>query len=136
MGLAERRALKDFQDNHLPALLAEIQRLAGFAVPVEANWDQLARPDYAHMYTDCFAKVYYQPVINALTDVGRDEMGRDALKAGLKKIVFANTAELYSADSAISFVDGVLTIDHDPCTNVDYVDDRAAVAIKVLEKGL
>ena len=136
MGLAERRAVKEFQDNHLPALVAAIHEHAGFAVPVEVNWDQLAKPEQSHLYIDGFRRVYFEPVANALKDVGRDALGKDALKAGLKKIVFANSADTYSAESAVSFVDGTLTIDHDPCTNVDYVDDRAAAAIKALEKGL
>lgn len=33
MGLAERRAIKDFQDHHLPKLQAEIHAAAGFPVP-------------------------------------------------------------------------------------------------------
>ena len=72
----------------------------------------------------------------ALKSVGRDDMGREALRDGLKKISFANSADKYSADSAISFVSGELVIDHDPDCNVDYVSERSEVVRKVLEKGL
>lgn len=37
MGLAERRAIKDFQDNHLPKLQAEIHAAAGFPVPGDTS---------------------------------------------------------------------------------------------------
>jgi peptidoglycan hydrolase-like protein with peptidoglycan-binding domain len=33
MGLAERRAAKEFQDKHFPELQSEIRKLAGFEVP-------------------------------------------------------------------------------------------------------
>ena len=136
MGLAERRATKDFQDNHLPGLVAELHRLAGFAVPVEINFEQLAKQDYAASYNEHFRKIYFQPTIDALKAVAIDDLGRDALKAGLKKIVFCNTKDTYTAEYAVTFADGVATIDHDPATNVDDVDDRAKTLIKALEKGL
>jgi hypothetical protein len=136
MGLAERRAVKDFQDNQLPNLTADITRLAGFAVPIEINWDQLAKADYASSYAENFRSVYFQPVINALKAVAIDDMGKDAIKSSLKKIVFCNQHGHYSPHSAISFAAGVITIDHDSCSNVDYIDDRANELIKALEKGL
>ena len=47
MGLAERRASKEFQDKTYPALQAEIQKLAGTPLPIEINWDQLAKEESA-----------------------------------------------------------------------------------------
>jgi len=135
MGLAERRAIKAFQDN-LPALTAELQGLAGFAVPIEINFDQLAHPDYASSYDELWRKVYFEPTIAALKAIAVDDMGKDALKAGLKKIVFCNSKDTSNSDYAVTFADGVATIDHAPATNVDYVSDRASALIKALEKGL
>jgi hypothetical protein len=136
MGLAERRATKEFQDKSLPSLKAEIEKLAGFAVPIEINWEQLAREDYADSYDENWKKVFFQPVINALKKVTRDQMGKDAIKSGLKRIVLCNTKGAYSPESAITFAAGDLTIDHDPASNVDYVDDRATHLVKILEKNL
>ena len=136
MGLAERRATKEFQDKSLPALKAEIEKLAGFAVPIDINWEQLAREDYADSYDENWKKVYFQPVINALKKITRDDMGRDAVKSGLKKIILCNTKGAYSAESAITFTGGEITIDHDPISNVDYVDDRTDHLVKILEKAL
>ena len=136
MGLAERRATKDFQDNRLPALIADLHRLAGFEVPIEIAWDQLAKADQAGSYGEYWPKVYFQPLIDALTDVARDEMGKEALRGGLTKIVLANTSDYYSPSSAISFAGGVLTIDHDPCCNVDDVGERARALVKALEQAL
>jgi hypothetical protein len=136
MGLAERRATKIFQDKSYPALKGDIEKLAGFPVPLEINWDQLAKENYADSFEESWRKVYFVPVVDALKSICRDELGKEALKGGLKKIVFCNTKDTYSADSAVSFTGGELTIDHDPVTNVDDVKYRADAVVKVLEKGL
>jgi hypothetical protein len=136
MGLAERRATKEFQDHALPALRAEIDALCGQPVELEIHWEQLAKEDYAHVYDESWRKVYFQPVLSALTSICRDELGKEAIKAGLKKIVFCNTRGAYSADSAISFTAGELTIDHEPCTNIDYVEERSNHLVKIVEKAL
>ena len=136
MGIAERRATKEFQDKSLPGLQAQIRKFAGFEVPIEISWDQLAKEGASDRFMDSWTKVYFTPTIEALKSIARDDMGRDALKSGLKRITFCNTAGRYSADSAVSFVSGELTIDHDPDCNVDYIQDRTDVARKQLERGL
>lgn len=136
MGLAERRATKEFQEKALPALRAELDKLAGKAVELDIHWEQLAKEDGAANYDEWWRKVYFQPVISALKSIARDAIGQEAIKEGFKKIVFCNTRGAYSADSAISFTSGELTIDHDPGTNVDYVDERTAHIVKIVERAL
>jgi hypothetical protein len=136
MGIAERRATKDFQDRALPGLTEQIHKFAGFPVELEIQWDQLAKEGVSERYLENWKKVYFTPVIDALKSVGCDDMGREALKGGLKKISFANTSNKYSADAAISFEAGELAIDHDPDCNIDYVADRTDVVKKILEKNL
>jgi hypothetical protein len=136
MGIAERRATKEFQEKSLPGLLAEIRKHAGFEIPIDITWEQLAKVDYADSYGENWQKVYFTPTIEALKSIARDEMGRDALKAGLKAIKFCNTSDKYSASSAVTFGGGELVIDHDPCCNVDYVTDRTDVIRKELERAL
>jgi hypothetical protein len=136
MGLAERRATKDFQDRVFPGLKADIEQQAGFPVELEVHWDELAVEDYAGSYEGFWRKVYFDPTIAALSSVARDDLGKDALKAGLTKIVFRNAAGHYSPESAVSFTGGVVTIDHAPSSNVDDVEPRAAYLITILEKGL
>jgi hypothetical protein len=136
MGLAERRATKEFQDKALPGLRAEIEKLIGAPLDLEIHWEQLAKEDQAESYSDAWRKVYFQPVINAFKSIARDDLGKAALKGGVKKVIFCNTRGAYSAESAISFVAGELTIDHEPCTNVDYVEDRTNQIVKIVEKAL
>jgi hypothetical protein len=136
MGLAERRATKEFQEKALPALRAELDKLAGKAIELEIHWDQLAKEDGAANYNDWWRKVYFQPVLNALKSIARDAIGQEAIKEGLRKVILCNTRGAYSAESAISFAAGELTIDHDPGSNVDYVDERTEHIVKIVERAL
>jgi hypothetical protein len=136
MGLAERRAVKEFQDHMFPELKNALERAAGFPVPVEVEWDGLARDEMSHLYAECFPKVYFRPLIDALKTIAADQMGKDALQSGLKKILIRNSAQHYSPSSAITFQNGVLTVDHDPVTNADDIRDRTEYTVKILEKNL
>ena len=135
MGLAERRAIKDFQDNHLAKLQAEINKAAGFDVPLEVNWDQLAVEGSSHLYIEAWPEIFFKPVIEALSQIGRDDMGKDALKTGLKKIEFRNASGYYSPTYAITFESGTLKIDHE-LSNVGDTSDRTKTAIELMEKSL
>ncbi|THU37039.1 hypothetical protein FAM09_18975 [Niastella caeni] len=136
MGLLERRAVKAFQDGSYPKLTNEINTLAGYPIEFEVNWDTLAVEEYSHLYEEAFSKVYFTPLINAIKEITVDDMGKEALKESLKKVVIKNEGGFYSAPSAYSFDGGVLTIDHEPCSNIDYVNDRSEALGKLLMKNL
>lgn len=135
MGLAERRATKEFQDKQFPTLQTEIQKVAGFAVPIEVTWDQLAVEGQTENYREAWTEIFFKPVIEALRQIGRDDMGREAIKTGLKKIEFRNSKGAYSPHSAITFQNGVLMIDHE-LSNVGDTMDRTKHIIEIVEKGL
>jgi hypothetical protein len=136
MGLAERRAAKAFETTHFPRLKAEIDGAAGFEVPVEVAWDQLSEEGYAHLYDEAWPKVYFTPLVEALRAITVDDLGREALRAGLTRIVIKNVGGYYYGETAVSFEGGVLTIDHKPCTNIDYGDERRQAIQKLLESKL
>ena len=135
MGLAERRAIKDFQDNHLPKLEAGIYAAAGFPVPLEIAWEQLASEGQSRLYVEAWTEIFFKPVAEALRQIGRDEMGREALKAGLKKIEFRNASGNSSPGYAITFEAGTLAIDHE-LSNVGDTNSRTTTAIELMEKSL
>jgi hypothetical protein len=135
MGLAERRSVLRFENDDYPAFKARIDEVAGFEVHIEVAWDELAAEDYADSYAQFFPMVYFEPLISALSAVCIDDLGKNALRDGLSKIIVRNTDE-HSSESGISFTDGVLTFDHKPQTNVDYGADRAKALQHALEKGL
>ncbi len=136
MGLAERRAIKAFQDDRFPAFRQRIADAAGFEVPVEVNWESLALEGEAHLYDECWPKVYFEPLIAGLKSVGRDEMGKEALRSALKKVVVQNTTGAYYGDRWTSFEGGVLTLEHLPTTNADSVQERTDGLVQTLEKNL
>lgn len=135
MGLAERRGVERFKNDEYPGWKTRIDQAAGFDVPVEVQWEELGVADYADSYPDFFAKVYFQPLVDALSAITIDDLGREAARGGLSKIVIRNTDRYYSS-SGFAFSEGVLTIDHQPHANVDYVEERAQALQKVLESGL
>ncbi|MBO0869466.1 MAG: hypothetical protein J2P15_12955 [Micromonosporaceae bacterium] len=135
MGLAERRAAEQFKTEQYPEWKRRIDQAAGFEVPVEVNWDQLAVDGYAESYGQFFPKVFFEPLERALAAVTIDQMGKDALKAGLKQIIVKNSDQ-YGSTSGFSFTGGILTMDYKSHTNVDYGDERAKALQKLLESGL
>lgn len=135
MGLAERRGVERFKNDDYPGWKSRIDEAAGFEVPVEVAWEELAVADYADSYAEFFPKVYFQPLVDALRAVTVDDLGKGALREGLSKIVIRNEGGFYST-SGISFTDGVLTFDHQPHANIDYGEERAKGLQRTLESGL
>jgi hypothetical protein len=136
MGLQERRAVKTFQDGSYQNLTNEINTLAGYPLELDVNWDTLALEEYSHMYDEGFTKVYFTPLINALKDITTDDMGKEALKETLKKVVIKNEAGNCYGSTAYKFDGGVLTIDHLPFSNIDNITERSEELSKLLMKNL
>ncbi|HEX6427040.1 MAG TPA: hypothetical protein VF008_05110 [Niastella sp.] len=136
MGLLERRAVKAFQDGSYQKLTSEINTLAGYPLEFEVNWDTIAQEEYTHMYEEGFTKVYFTPLINAIKEITLDDMGKEALKESLKKVVIKNEAGNYYGSNAYTFAGGVLTIDHQPFSNIDNISERSDELSKLLMKNL
>jgi len=134
MGLAERRAAKEFEDRMFPALKERVDKAAGFEVIMDVQWQTLAKQEYAHLYGECFPKIYFTPLIDALKSITKDNLGKEALKKGLKRVVVKNVSGNYYG-SGFTFDDGVLTLDHD-FANADSVEERRDAIQKLLENAL
>jgi hypothetical protein len=131
MGLAERRAIKGFAEGRYLKLKQEIDAAAGFEVPIEVNWDSMAAEGYAELYEEAFPKVYFRPLIDALKSITIDDLGKEAIQEGLKKIVIED-----SGSSCPSFQLGVLKLSYHSVANLDYWMDRKKDIQAELEKGL
>ncbi|MBV8820069.1 MAG: hypothetical protein JO022_17020 [Acidobacteriaceae bacterium] len=136
MNLAERRAVHEFQTQQFPELQKKIEEAAGYELPVEVDWDSLAVPQESKLYGSAWPKVYFEPLIAALQEVGRDHIGKHAMKEKLNKVVVRNTLGCYYADRWASFEDGVLTLDHESVQNVEEVEARQNALIALLEDKL
>jgi hypothetical protein len=134
--LAERRIVSEFETGPYPALKTRVEEAAGFPVPMEVHWDTLAVPGESRLYAESWPSVYFEPLIAGLAAVCRDEMGREALKGALKKIVIQNTKSCVYGDCWATLADGVLTLDHESLTNSGAIQERTNGLVTVLESNL
>jgi hypothetical protein len=108
MGLAEKRAVKSFQESKLPEIQAQVDAAVGKPVPMDINWEQLALDGYGDRYESLWMASCFTPLVKALNEVGVDDMGREALQNSIKSIrILGEYAHALKAD----FSDGVLTLD-------------------------
>jgi hypothetical protein len=133
MGLPERRALKKFEDEIYPKLQTRINEAAGFDVPMTVKWDSLAEEGYGDLYEEAFHKVFFKPLLNAIKGVCIDDIGREALRDGLKSVKIQG-----EGSSDVSFAKGVLSLTFNPVANLDEgsITERAKAIQAALEKGL
>ncbi|MGI5309611.1 hypothetical protein [Rheinheimera sp. WS51] len=136
MGLAERKASREFQQNRMESLQQQINKEAGFDVEIEVNWDTLEVDNYGHLYDEAWPKVYFQPLMKAFRAICTDDFSREILQENLKKVVIQNYSDNYAADRFAEFKKGVLTLNHSPITNIHHLEDRAANIQQVVEKEL
>ena len=135
MGLAERRAAKEFETTIYPKLKKEIDEIAGFDIPMEVRWDTLMKEDGYHgSWATGWPKIYFEPLMDALKSICSDDMGKQALKESLKKIVIQDAKDSYSS-YWVSWEKGVVTLDHQYC-NVDSIAERSKMLREILEKNL
>jgi hypothetical protein len=134
MGLAERRAATDFQTNAYPALKKQIDDAAGFDVPLEIDWQAIAQPNYQHLYNEFWTKIYFEPLIGAFQRICADEIGKEAMKGGLKKVEITNSRQYFDRD-AFFLQNGVLKIDHE-LVNADHLKLRTDKLVSLLEAAL
>ncbi|MEM5503633.1 hypothetical protein ACRN9C_04775 [Shewanella frigidimarina] len=136
MGLAERRATKEFESNRLGSLKEKIFKDSGFEFEIEVNWSTLEVDGYSHLYDECWPKVYFHPLAKAFKEMCSEDFARDIIKESLKKVVIQNYSDNHRSDKFAEFKNGVLTLNHSPVTNVEQIDDRASNIQKIVEKEL
>jgi hypothetical protein len=136
MTLAERRVVHDFETGQFAAYKTRVEEAVGFPVPVEVLWETLATPGDWRLYAESWPQIYFEPLIAGLQVVCRDEMGREAIKSGLKKIIIQNVKGCTYGDCWSSFADGVLTLDHDSTANAGDVEQRKKGLVEMLESTL
>lgn len=141
LALPERRALQTYQANTFPALQTRIRDAAGFEVPLQVQWEALAIRGQGANFNepDFWTNVIFVPLEDALKATASDEIGKKALRDGLKSILVTYdpaTAPASAYERGVTFEDGVLRINFQPFSNVSDRKDRADAIRKVLEAGL
>jgi hypothetical protein len=103
MGLAERRKIKEIQDEVLPGRVKEIEEICGKPIPYEVDWDSLADDAAGLNFLD---NLSCHRLNMALRTICIDDMGKEAVREGLKLIKLKNVAD--AAARHIAFDEGVL----------------------------
>jgi len=130
MGLKEKRAAREFEQNRLDSLKKKIFEAAKFEFEIEINWETISVENYAHTYDQSWSLVYFQPTINAFKDMCSDEFSKEAIEGDLKKIVIQNYGDSSNANNFAEYNKGVLILNHSPLYNAETEVDRRANSIK------
>ena len=103
MGLNERRKIKELQETTLPGRVKEIEEICGAPIPYEVDWDSLADDMEALNFLD---NISCHRLNMALRTICLDDMGKQAVREGLKKIKLKNVKT--QAEMSMTFTGGVL----------------------------
>src|SRR5512138_1426469 len=103
MGLQERRKIKELQETTFPGRVQEIEEICGKAIPYEVDWESLADDAEALNFLD---NISCHRLNMALRVICLDEMGKEAVREGLRLVKLKNVKEKSSMQ--MTFVDGVL----------------------------
>ena len=105
MGLAEKRWAADKKKTDEQAFGSQISGTLGFGVPIEIDWDGFSTnlDDTQYITHDSYG---LPNLVKALATVAADDLGKEAIKGALKKIVIGPA----KSDSAtFTFENGVIT---------------------------
>lgn len=136
MGLAQKRISQEYQTTEFPKWKADFEKIVGFEIPIEVKWDTMLDDTYSDkkQYFDWYGLVYFQPLSDVFRSLCADDMGREAVKSSVKKIVIEQTDT--GSPKASTFDNGELRIKHRFNTNVDNVKDRTDTWLKLIESKL
>ncbi|MGJ5815367.1 hypothetical protein [Paludibaculum fermentans] len=103
MGLNERRKIKEMQEVTLPGRVKEIEEICGAPIPYQVDWESMADDGQALNFVD---NISCHRLNMALRMICQDDMGKQAVREGLKEVKLKNVKDRESM--AITFNGGVL----------------------------
>jgi hypothetical protein len=103
MGLNERRKIKELQDVTFPGRVKEIEEICGKAIPYDVDWESLADDAEGLNFID---NISCHRLNMALRVICQDDMGKAAVRDGLKTIKLKNVKD--KSAMKMTFDSGVL----------------------------
>ncbi|QOY86677.1 hypothetical protein [Paludibaculum fermentans] len=103
MGLNERRKIKEMQEVTLPGRVKEIEEICGAPIPYQVDWESMADDGQALNFVD---NISCHRLNMALRMICQDDMGKQAVREGLKEVKLKNVKDRESM--SLSFTGGVL----------------------------
>ena len=103
MGLNEKRKVKEIQDTTLPERTKELLEITGSPIGYDVDWAGFQDSYDALNFLD---NVSCHRLNMALRVICQDDMGKEAVREGLKTVKLKNVKEI--SDKKLSFEGGVL----------------------------
>ena len=85
MGLAERRGIEDFKSSRFEALRDQVTEAAGFAVPIEIDWESIAEDGRASLYDEAIPKGVFRAARRRAARSRPRRFGKDGPKIVLEE---------------------------------------------------
>lgn len=102
MGLEERRRIKELQEVTLPGRVREIEEICGAPIPYDVDWATFDTAEALNFLDN----ISCHRLNMALRTICTDEMGRQAVREGLKSVRLVNVKS--QAEMGMTFEGGVL----------------------------
>ena len=136
MGLAQKRIVQEYQGSAFGEWKKKFDAVVGCDIPFEVRWDTMQNDDYKNRddYFTWYEAVYFKPLMAVFEDLCKDNMGKEAVKAGVTKIIVDGSEG--SFPGASKFTGGVFTLNHKFFTNVNDIDARIKGWKKIIEDKL
>jgi hypothetical protein len=138
MNLSQRRLLDSFQKTTYPEWKKSFDAIVGFEMAVEPKWDTFFNGTDGmsdETISECWNEFYFRSLSGAFALICADQMGKDAVREQVKKIVIDGTADT-SNPEATTFEGGTFTVNHKPSSYSCSVQERSNVWRKLLESKL
>lgn len=103
MGLNERRKIKEMQEVTLPGRVKEIEEICGAPIPYQVDWESMADDGQALNFVD---NISCHRLNMALRMICQDDMGKQAVREGLREVRLKNVKDRESM--SMNFSGGVL----------------------------
>ena len=129
MGLNERRKIKELQEVTLPQRVKEIEENCGAAIPYEVDWESLSDDLEGLNFLD---NLSCHRLNMALRVICQDDLGKEAVRAGLKKVKLKNVKS--KPEMRMTFEGGVLEMHCAYALRTDGMFSDNDIRARLLEK--
>ena len=103
MGLNESRKMKELREATIPSRVKEIEEICGAPIPYDIDWQSLSNDLEGLNFLD---NISCHRVNMALRVICQDDLGKEAVRQGLKTIKLKNVKS--KGDMKMTFEGGVL----------------------------
>jgi hypothetical protein len=129
MGLNESRKMKELRETTLPARMKEIEEICGAPIPYDVDWQSLSNDLEGLNFLD---NLSCHRVNMALRMICQDDMGKEAVREGLKTIRLKNVTS--KNDMKMTFEGGVLEMHCAYALRTDGMFSDGDIRAKMMER--